>query len=206
MFEDRQSAAFSLAKKLEVFAKRSDVLVLGLARGGVVIAKVISTFLNAPLDALIVKKIGLPANPELALGGAAPKNTVFWNNDLIQNLSISKEEKSHLLKIKENERKEQEKLLRGSKPLEIFGKTVILVDDGVATGASVLAGLKFLKKEKAKKVILAVPVIATDTLRDIRKYFDMVIYLKSRRDFQAVGQFYKDFPQVENEQVLELLR
>lgn len=206
MFEDRKQAGFLLAQKLEKFADKKDVLVLGLARGGVLVAKVISTFLNAPLDALVVKKIGAPRNSELAIGVVGPEKSVFWNKDLLENLRITKGEKKELRKLKDKERNAQEKVLRSNKPLEILGKTVILVDDGVATGASVLLALKFLKNKKAKKIILAVPVIAEDTLRNIKKYFDMVIILKSKKDFYAVGQFYKDFPQVTNEEVVELLR
>lgn len=205
MFESREQAGYRLAQKLEKFSKVKNVLVLGLARGGVVVAKVISTFLNVPLDVLVVKKIGAPNNPELAVGAVAPKNTVFWNEDLTQSLGISDEEKNRLKKLKENERKEQEKELLGDKPLEISGKTVILVDDGVATGASVVASSIFLKKEKTRSVILAVPVIAKDTLRNIVKYFDDIIFLESVEEFQAVGQFYRNFPQVENDEVKELL-
>lgn len=205
MFEDRSAAGFLLAKKLEKFANSENVLVLGLARGGVVVAKVISTYLNTKLDVLVVKKIGAPGNEELAVGGIAPKNTVYWNKELAQKLEIKPAFAGQLRRGKEKEREEQEKLLRGDKPLEIFGKTVILVDDGVATGASVIAASMFLKKEKAKKVILAVPVIAKDTLNDIKRYFDMIVFLRSESEFQAVGQFYENFPQVENEEVIEIL-
>lgn len=205
MFEDRASAGYMLGKKLEKFAK-NNVLVLGMARGGVVVAKVISIFLNKPLDAIIVKKISLPHNPELAIGAVAPKNTVFWNDNLVNNLQINLELSKSLWQSKEKERKEQEKVIRGDKPLEIFGKTVILVDDGVATGASVIAASLFFKKEKAKDTILAVPVIAKDTLRDINKYFDTIISLRIVKEFESVGQFYKYFPQVENEEVIKLLK
>lgn len=206
MFEDREQAGFLLARKLEKFSKTKNILVLGLARGGVVTAKIISVFLEAPLDVLVVKKIGSPHNSELAIGAVAPKNIVYWNNSLIKRLGVGNEERKRLQILKEVERKSQEKDLRGNKPLEIFDKTAILVDDGVATGASVIAAAKFLKKEKAKKIILAVPVIAADTLRDIKKYFDMVISLKIKKEFYAVGQFYKEFPQVENEEVKRLLQ
>lgn len=204
MFEDRQSAGFLLAKKLEEFAGKKGVLVLGVARGGVIVAKVISTFLNFPLNVLVIKKLGAPDNPELAIGGIAPK-TVFWNEDLVSSLNISDEEKKRTQELKENERKIQEKYFSGDKPLEISGKTVILVDDGVATGASVIAASIFLKKERAKKVVLAIPVIAKDTLSDITKYFDNIVFLKSAEEFYAVGQFYKHFPQVENEEVKKSL-
>ncbi len=206
MFEDRQQTGFLLAKKLEKFAERKDVLVLGLARGGVVTAKIIATFLNAHLDALVIKKIGAPNNEELAIGAVGPKSTIYWNKDLVEKLRVSKEEKNMLKILKITERNLQDKALRGNKPLEISGKTVILVDDGVATGASVLVALKFLKKENAKKIILAVPLIATDTLRYIKKYFDMIISLKKIKDFGAVGEFYKNFPQVENSEVIKLLQ
>lgn len=205
MFEDRKNAGFLLAKKLENYAGKKNVLILGMARGGVAVAKVISTFLNCSLDVLVVKKIGAPQNDELAIGGLAP-GTVFWNEDLIKSLNISDEEKSRLEELKENERKEQEMALRGDKPLEISGKTVILVDDGVATGASVIAAALFLKEKKAAKIILAVPVVAKDILSNIKRYFDGIIFLKSAWDFHAVGQFYRHFPQVENEEVIKLLK
>lgn len=205
MFEDRSSAGFILAKKLEKFAKRKNVLVLGMARGGVAVAKVISTYLNVPLDVLVVKKIGAPNNPELAIGAIGPKRSVFWNRELVAQLKIKPVFAQELRRGKEKERKEQEKALRGNKGLEILGKTVILVDDGIATGASVLAAAIFLKEEKAKEIILAAPVIARDTLRDISKYFDITIILQVEREFNAVGQFYKNFPQVENEEVIRLL-
>lgn len=206
MFEDRQQAGFLLAKKLEKFAGKKDMLVLGLARGGVVTAKVIAIYLSVPLDALVVKKIGAPSNPELAIGAVAPKNTVFWNKDLIKRLKITKEEKEKLKILKSIERNVQEKALRGDKPLDILEKTVILVDDGIATGASVLAALKFLRKGKVKSVILASPVIAEDTKRHIKKYFDMVVSVKTKNNFYAVGQFYKDFPQINNDEVIEILK
>lgn len=206
MFEDRSAAGFLLAKKLEKFANSENVLVLGMARGGVIVAKVIATYLNASLDTLVVKKIGAPDNPELAIGAVAPKNTVFWNKELVQQLGVKPASAEKLRRGKEKEREEQEKHLRSERPLEIRGKTVILVDDGVATGASVIAASLYLKKEKAKTTILAVPVIAKDILKDISRYFDMIVFLRSESDFQAVGQFYENFPQVENEEVKSLLR
>lgn len=204
VFEDRREAGFLLAKKLEKFAGNSNILVLGMARGGVLVAKVISTFLNVPMDIFVVKKIGAPNNPELAVGGVAPGNTVFWNEDLVQRLGIKPDLAEVLRQGKEKEREKQEKYLRGDKPLEISGKTVILVDDGVATGASVVAGSKFLRKKMARGIILAVPVIAKDTLRDIKEYFDDIIFLKAVEEFHAVGQFYKNFPQIENEEVKKI--
>lgn len=206
MFEDRKSAGILLARKLKNFVQDNNVLVLALARGGVAVGKAVSEVLKVSFDALIVKKIGSPQNPELAIGGVGPKNTVFWNEYFLKTLKISEEEKDELLVLKMAERNAQENLIRGDKPLEISGKTVILVDDGVATGASVMTAQKFIKKEGAGKIILATPVVADDTLKYIKRYFDMVIYLKKVKEFYAVGEFYKDFPQVENEEVIKLLQ
>lgn len=206
MFENREQSGELLSGKLKEFKGKKDVIVLGLARGGVVVAKVLSKVLKLRLDVLVVKKIGAPQNPELAIGAVGPKNTVFWAEDLIKKMDITADERHVIKKLKEKERKEQEKTLRGSKLLEILDKTVILVDDGVATGASVLAAQKYLKKEGTKRVVLAVPVIAKDTLKDIKKYFDDVVTLKIKSNFYAVGQFYEYFPQVTNEEVISLIR
>lgn len=206
MFEDRETAGFLLSKKLEKFASKHNILVLGLTRGGIPVAKVISTFLECPLNVLVVKKISAPLNSELAIGAVAPGNVVFWNKHLIMQLKIKPAQALELRKAKEDERKSQEMTLRVNKPLEISGKTVILVDDGVATGASVIASAKFLKKQRAKEIVLAVPVIAKDTLSEIKGFFDMIVALKVKREFYAVGQFYKNFPQVENEEVIRLLQ
>lgn len=205
MFEDREQAGFLLARKLAEKVKDEDLLILGLTRGGIIPARVIAAFLEAPLNGLVVKKIGSPTNPELAIGAVGPKNTVYWNDELLRRLKISNEEKSRLKILKEAERKAQEKTLIGEKALEIFGKTAILVDDGVATGATVIVSAKFIRRAGAKKVILAVPVIAKDVLGEIKKVFDMIVALKTEKDFYAVGQFYKEFTQVENEEVKKLL-
>ena len=164
-----------LAGHLHAFKKRKDVLVLGIARGGMVVARIISDKLELPLDVVVIKKIGAPNNPELAIGASL-------------------------------ERGKREKLFRkGKKPLDIKNRTVILVDDGVATGATVLCAQKFLKKEGAKKIILVIPVISKETYRHISRYCDRIIVLSVEDDFYAVGQFYKEFPQVSDEAVIRLL-
>lgn len=206
MFKDREEAALVLSRKILKVIKEKNVVVLGLTRGGAVVAKIISGFLEVPFDILVVKKIGAPHNPELAIGAVAPWSTVYWNKDLIKSFKLSNEDKQHLKEEKEKERSVQELVLRQkSKPLDFTGKTVILVDDGVATGATVIAASKYLKKGNAKKIILAVPVISKDSLLDIKNYFDMVISLLTKRNFVAVAQFYDYFPQVTNEEVQKLL-
>ena len=204
MFAGREDAARKLCIKLKPLSKRKKIIVLALTRGGVVLGKIISSYFKAPLEVLVVKKISAPGDRELAVGAVAPGNIVYWNKDLCRQLSLSKEEKSNLKNEKEKERKEQEKLFKGEH-IDIRGKSVILVDDGVATGATAIAASKYLKRIGAKEIILTVPVVSEDTLFYIKRYFDTIYSLKIVNNFYAVGQFFRNFPQVENEQVLKIL-
>ena len=206
MFEDREEAGLRLCPKLKVYSSKKGVFLVGLTRGGVVTAKVISNLTGLKLKALVVKKIGAPGNEELALGAIASSKDIYWNKRLLKELKLSKKEKDYLVlqKKKEINLSEKEFGIKLSKH-EFSGKTVILVDDGVATGASVMAACMFLKRNKAKKIILATPVIASDTLSNINSYFDGVIYLEKRINFYAVGEFYRNFPQVENVEVRQIL-
>lgn len=204
MFENREEAASKLCLKLKSVVKDKDIAVIALVRGGVVLGKIIADYFRAPLDILVIKKIGAPLNNELAIGAVGPQNTAYWNNDLCKILGLSQKEKAELKREKERQRREQEKLFK-IRHIDFKKKSVILVDDGIATGATATVAAKFLRKSKAKKVILAVPVISKDTLINIKEYFDMVLSLKIVKDFSAVGEFYKSFPQVENEQVVKLL-
>lgn len=204
MFENREEAASKLCLKLKSVAKGKDIVVIALARGGVVLGKIIADYFKAPLNILVIKKIGSPLNDELAIGAVGPKNTVYWNNDLCNALDLSQKEKLKLRKEKEEQRKTQEKLFE-SCHIDFKKKSVILVDDGVATGATAIAAAIFLKKEKAQKIILTVPVISKDTLLYIKRYFDNVCSLKIVKDFYAVGQFYRNFSQIENDQVIKIL-
>lgn len=206
VFNNREEAGELLAQKLKSFKGKKDVLALGIPRGGVVVAKIIAQKLSLILDIIVVKKIGSPSNPELAIGAVASKDTIYLEEDEQHILNITKSQIEILAAEKEKERKELEKKLRGGKvPFSVKGKTVILVDDGVATGATVKCASIFLKKEKAKRIILAIPVISKDTFNEIKTYFDQVVALSIENNFYAVGQFYSNFPQVENEEVRNLL-
>lgn len=206
MFENRQQVGELLAEKLKRYKKRDNVLALGIPRGGVVVGKVVVQKLNLPLDIIVVKKIGAPSNPELAIGAVGPGNVVYWDKDLIGRLGISKFQSSKLKVQSSKERREKEKILReGKDQVQVKGKTVVLVDDGVATGATAVAAQKALQKMGAKKVILAVPVISKETFSDIKRYFDKVIALSVEEEFYAVGQFYREFPQVTDQEVIKLL-
>ena len=204
MFEDREEAAARLCKKLKKIVEGKNIVVIALTRGGVVLGKIIADYFKKPLDILVVKKIVAPGNSELAIGAVAPGNTVYWNKDLCKTLALSRQEKLELKKEKENERRNQERLLK-SNHINFKRESVILVDDGVATGATVIASSKYLKNGKAKEIILAAPIISKDTLINIKKYFDNVYILECAENFYAVGQFYRHFEQIENEQVNRIM-
>ena len=204
MFENREEAASKLCLKLKSIVKGKDIVVIALVRGGVVLGKIIADHFKAPLDILVIKKIGASLNNELAIGAVGPENTVYWNNDLCKALGLSQKEKLELKREKERQRREQEKLFK-SRHIDFKKKSVILVDDGIATGATAIVAAKFLKKKDVKEIILAIPVIPKDTLINIKEYSDIVLSLKIVKDFYAVGEFYRDFPQIENEQVIKLL-
>ena len=206
IFKDRRQAGKLLADKLTVFNNKDNVVVVGITRGGIVVAKEIAVALNLQLDLIVVKKIGALNNPELAIGAVGPAKTVFWDKDLCTRLSVSEKEKQKSLKVKNQERLKLEKFLRKIKPaIKLKNKIAILVDDGVATGSTVLCAQKYFKKQKTNKIILATPVIAKDTLRSINEYFDDVIILEVPDEFYAIGQFYKDFTQVSDKEVIKIL-
>lgn len=206
MFKDRIQAGKLLAKKLKKFKNKKDVVIIGITRGGVVVAKEVAKILKLPIDIIVIKKIGAFNNPELAIGAVGPVNTVFWDKDLCTRLNVSENEKIKSQMIKNQERLKLEKSLRKIKPvIKLKNKTVLLIDDGVATGSTVLCAQKYFKKQKAKKVILATSVIAKDTLSSIKKYFDEVIILDVPNDFYAIGQFYQDFSQVTDKEVVKTL-
>jgi putative phosphoribosyl transferase len=206
MFQDREEAAKKLALKLLGKIKGSNCLIIVLPKGAVKMGKIIAEYLSCSLGILVIKKIGAPLNPELAIGAIAP-STVFWNEDLISSLFLKQTDLNQLKKEKEKERRVLEKILTGKKrKLNFKGKNVILIDDGVATGATVLVAEKYIRKQGAKRITLAVPLIAADTYKELKKIFDETIVLKKVKNFQAVGQFYRNFPQVSNKEVVNLLK
>lgn len=182
-----------------------DSIVVSIPRGGVVVGKAISEILGIPLAVLIVKKIGAPQNPELAIGATGSDGVVFWDKKLIEYLGVSEKEKKQALLETIRTIKEREEGL-GIKIPNIKDKIAIVVDDGVATGATAISTSMILKKLGAKKVILATPVISRSTKKELEKYFDQIVSVETPRDFQAVGQFYQEFPQVEDEEVKTLLK
>ena len=178
-------------------------MVLGIPRGGVPVAKVLADKLKAPLGVIVTKKIAAPNQEELAIGAVGPEGEIVLDQNLIQKLGIEEEILAEQIeKAKEKVSKYKAKF---KDKVDLKNKTVILVDDGIATGATVKAAVKHLRNKKVKKLILTVPVAPQDIIRELKDLVDEIVVLEAPRDFQAVGEFYQNFPQVTDEEVLQLL-
>lgn len=205
LFLNREQAGSLLAQKLSSY-KGEETLVLAIPRGGVPVARVISDKLGVKLDVVITKKIGAPGQKELAIGAVGSGERVL-DTRLIRRLGVEEKYIEEETKAKQREIKEKEARFRkGRKKLEVRGKTVILVDDGIATGATVGVAVKYLKTAGVKKVILAVPVAPKETIERFKKLVDELVVLEVPFDFRAVGQFYQNFPQITDEEVIQLLQ
>lgn len=206
IFQDRQAAGTQLAEKLIKYQKKEDVIVVGLARGGVIVAAAVAKRLHLPLDILIIRKVGAPDNEELALGAIAEEGEGIFNHHLITLLGVSKEYlKKEVAKQKEVIQERKRLYLKGKKPPNFSGKTIILVDDGIATGASMKVAIQSAKSKKAAKIVVAVPVAATDSLSEIATEVDEVVCLSTPPFFQGVGAFYNHFEQTTDEEIVSLL-
>lgn len=205
MFESREHAGEVLAKLLKSYRHAKDTLVVGIARGGVVVANVISQKLSLPLHVLVVKKIGAPGNAELAIGAIGPDKTLYWDRELIQKLSLSQKALKSLKLEKQKEQEEKEKELHIPK-MDIVGKAILLVDDGVATGATVQVAQMYFKKKGAKEIILVTPVISKDVYSRMRQMFHDIIAPEIGSNFRAVGQFYQKFEQVSDKEVIQYMQ
>lgn len=205
-FRDRAEAGYFLAGKLMHYAHRSDVIVLGLPRGGVPVAFEVAEVLDAPLDVLIVRKLGVPGEEELAMGAIAPGGIRILNNKLIHSLGISKEQLEVVTARETEELKRREQLYRGQKPpLNLQGWTGILVDDGLATGSSMWAAVVALRALEVAKIVVAVPVAAESTCAFFRHEVDEIVCGIMPEPLVAVGIWYEDFPQTTDEEVRQLL-
>ena len=206
IFSNRAEAGQLLAEKLEKYAGRDDVIVLGLPRGGVPVAYEVARRLGVPLDVFIVRKLGVPGFEELALGAIASGGVRVLNEDVVRALPNANEliESVTTRELAELGRREQ--IYRDGRPApDIGGRTVILVDDGLATGATMRAAVAALRQLGAAKIVVAVPVGAADTCREIEQEVDETVCAIAPEWFQAVGQFYEDFSQTSDEEVRELL-
>ncbi len=204
VFSDRFEAGELLAKKLQKYANDSDTIVIALPRGGVPVAYVIAKQLNLPMDIFFVKKIPSPYNPEAAIGAISENGYEYLNERAMMMLNVSRpyveeQAKKILEKIREK------RSLYNKKRLSVEGKRVIIVDDGIATGASMYLAAKALRAEGAKEVIIAAPVAPPDVMALLKEVADEVVVIDIPADFMAVGQFYRDFHQLSDEEVMELL-
>lgn len=205
-FFDRSEGGQFLAENLSAYVDRKDVIVLALPRGGVPVAAEVAKRLNAPLDVFVVRKLGLPGHPELAMGAIASGGVRVFNGEVVNALRIPDEAIDAVSAEELIELQRREKAYRAGLPsLDIEGKTIIVVDDGVATGSTMLAAVSALRQLNAARIVVAAPVIAASAYREIQRQADEVIAVMIPERFYAVGQWYEGFSQTSDEEVRELL-
>jgi len=207
LFYDRQDAGQKLAEKLIEYKNNPKVIIVGLPRGGVIIGHEISQVLKTPLDIVVPRKIGAPDNPELAIGAITEKGQGIFNEHIIQAYNISLDYIDQETVKEQQEARRRLKIYRGNKkPLDLENKIVIIVDDGIATGSTMQAAIASIKNKRPRKIIVAVPVLAQDSIPKIEEIVDELIYLKSPPLFMAVGNFYDLFAQVEDQEVINIIK
>lgn len=205
-YKDRTDAGKQLAERLAPYKDKADVIVLGLPRGGVPVAYEVASALHAPLDVYLVRKLGAPGQEELAMGAIATGGVMLLNHDVIRELDISDEIIRAISMREWQEMARREGLYRGDRPLpEVAGKTVILVDDGLATGFTMRAAIAALKKQGPARIVVAVPVAAAQTAAELSSEVDELVCLFTPDQFYAVGLWYGDFRPVTDEEVHTLL-
>jgi len=206
LFEDRKQAGKLLAGQLIQY-KDQKPIILALPRGGVPVAFEVAKVLHAPLDIIVSRKIGALHDPEFGIGAISEEGTQVLDNSSIELLKISKEELDRIIQTENRELKRRVVLYRKGKPLSsIKDKTVILVDDGLATGVTAHAAIAAIKKHKPKQIILACPVCAHDIEKDIEKLVDKIICIITPMNLSAIGCWYRNFEQVDDEKVMEFLK
>jgi putative phosphoribosyl transferase len=205
-FRDRVEAGQLLARKLVGYANDPEVIVLALPRGGVPVGAEVAEKLNAPLDVFVVRKLGLPGHPELAMGAIASGGVRVFNGQVMNGLHIPDQVVNAVTATEYQELKRREKLYRDDlPPAEVEGKTVIIVDDGIATGSTMVAAIAALRQLNAGRVVVAAPTIAPPTHDYLHKEADEVVAVMVPDEFQGVGQWYEDFSQTSDEEVQRLL-
>lgn len=204
LFRDRREAGRRLAARLSGYGP--DALVLALPRGGVPVAYEVALALRAPLDVFIVRKLGAPGHEELAMGAIASGGVRVLNDDVLRNLAIPARAIDAAAERERRELERRERLYRGDRPPpEIAGRTVLLIDDGLATGATMRAAVEALKRRDPGRLVVAVPVAAPDTCDALRAEVDEVLCVETPEPFQGVGRWYGSFPQTGDEEVRALL-
>jgi predicted phosphoribosyltransferase len=206
VFRDRREAGRVLAGLLHAYRNRGDVVVLGLARGGIPVAWEVAAALRAPMDAFVVRKLGAPGHEEFAVGALASGGRVVINDDVVRGLRITPQQLRDIAEAEGRELIRREAAYRGGRPpADVAGKTVILVDDGLATGASMLAAVQALREAEPAQIVIAVPAAPESTCREFAGIVDDVVCATMPTPFFAVGESFWDFRQVSDEEVRELL-
>lgn len=206
LFRDRREAGRHLAQALGPFGTRPSPIVLGLPRGGIPVAYEVARALDAPLDVFVVRKLGVPGHEELAMGAIASGGVRVLNDSTIRDLRISAAEVAAVAEAEQREMERREKAYRDGRPApSLRGRTVILVDDGLATGASMSAAVKAVKQQAPDSVVVAVPVAAAQTCEAMRKLANVCVCSETPEPFWGVGQWYADFSQTTDDEVRALL-
>jgi predicted phosphoribosyltransferase len=206
LFRDRRDAGRRLADKLAAYANRPDVIVLALPRGGVPVAYEVARRLVAPMDVFVVRKLGVPGYEELAMGAVATGGVRVLNDQLVEHLGIPDQMIDAVASRERQELARRERLYRGSRsPPDVRGRTVILVDDGLATGATMFAAIEALRNQNPARIVVAVPTASPDTCEEMKQKADEVICAITPEPFHAVGRWYRDFSQTTDEEVAALL-
>jgi putative phosphoribosyl transferase len=209
IFKNREDAAKRLANKLKLLVEKSvnELIILAIPRGGVVTGDVVAFRLGAKLDILVSRKIGAPYNSELAIGAVMHDGGFFPNEDVIKMLNVSQEYIDEQISIQKKEVELRLMRFRGSKQYHLQDKTIILVDDGIATGATMFAAIRSFGNQKPKRLMVAVPVAPKHTFDKLKEQekVDDVVVLQSPISFSAVGAFYEDFSQVSDKEVIEIM-
>jgi putative phosphoribosyl transferase len=207
VFDNRVDAGRALAGLLGAYAGRDDVLVLGLPRGGVPVGFEVARALDADLDVLVVRKLGVPIQPELAMGAIASGGAFFLDDDIVRYTGVSPAELDAVIERERNELARRESAYRGARgPLDVEGRIAILVDDGMATGATMKAAAMALRERKPARIVAALPVAPADSDAQIERVVDEFVCAMRPRNFFGVGQFYIDFSQTSDDEVSELLQ
>jgi predicted phosphoribosyltransferase len=206
LFRDRTDAGRALARRLRPYANRPDVLVLALPRGGVPVAYEVARALGAPLDVFLVRKLGVPGQEELAMGAIATGGTRVLNDEVVGALQIPDEVIDSVAEAEWRELERRGRAYRGDRPLpEVRGRTVILIDDGLATGTTMRAAVAALRRQGPKRIVVAVPVAAVSSCEEFRDLVDDVLCVQTPEPFYAVGSWYEDFSQTSDAEVHALL-
>lgn len=206
IFANRTEAGQALAGRLRKYENRHDVIVLGAPRGGVPVAFEIAAVLQVPLDVFVLRKLGVPGREELAFGAIASGGVRILDRDIIEGFGLTGLDIERVTKAEGEEMQRRERAYRGGRPpLDLKGRTVILVDDGIATGSSVRAAIRALRQMEPARIVIAVPVAPRSTSNRLQSEADELVCLETPEPFYGVGQFYDDFSQVSDQEVKELL-